>query len=1473
MAAPIQGLSVSLGLDTSGLAQGLKQAKSSLRLANSEMAASMSAFAQGEKSVAKYETQIGSLSRKLDAQKAVVSAARAQFERMVATHGEGSVQAQRAATAFNTEAAAANNLERRVGSLTDEFRDFERQQQSSNSALGRLGTSLESMGSRFTSVGGGLKKAGSAMSMYITAPLAGIAVASAKTAMDFESQMSRVGAIAGATSGELEQLSQSALDLGASTSKSASEVAVAQEGLAAMGFTTQEILGAMPGVIAAAESSGADMAQTADVMASALNVFGLEASEANRVADILAQTANQSAADITDMQYALKYAGGPAAALGISLEELSGSIGLMTDAGLTGENAGTALRGALLGLLDPSEQNSKMMQKMGIAITDNEGNFVGISKLVDNLSKSMEGQTETQKAATLSSLVGKEAVSGMLALMSAGPAQIDKMTTSLENSGGASAEAAAKMKDNLKGALDELGGTFETAAITIGTILTPAIHKGSEMIQGLVEKFQNASPEAQKMVLAAGGLALALGPVALIAGQVGLAVGGVMSVVGPLATAMAGAGGLSASLGIAGTALMTFATGPVGIALAAVAGISVGVGLLANHLRKDAIPEVDRFGKGVSESTQKALTSFFELSDGASQQLTNLRVNGTQVTELMADEILTKYEDMNAQILEGMKKRHADEIKEMETQFLNSSVLTAEREAEILRQQNIRNDAQVVGQQHLEDRIQQIIETAATEKRALTESEALQIEEIQKQMNESAVLNLTQNEKDQKIILERMKNQASELSALQAAEVVKNSAKQRDEVIADADKTYNDTIAFAIQQRDETGTISAEEAQKIINEAQKKRDTVVGHAEDMHGKVVGEAKKQAEEHVDQVDWETGEILSKWDVYKNGVLKKFKDTNEQSMKDFRKWGEDYKTWSTGVQATSTAFWRGWADGVKKKFKDTNDSTMTDFRTWGQNYQTWAADVKAKANENWRQYGEGIVSRFRKTNSDSLADFKRWGGSLKEWAGDAKTSVTKTFDSLVEGAKKLPGRIGSGIKSMASSVADGVNAVSNKLASGLGKGVNGVISGINWVLNKIGSDSRVSSWVVPKYAHGTDGHPGGLAVLGDGRGSNAGRELIHTPSGDLALSPARDTLMNLPKGSQVLSAKKTKELLGKVPKYATGVGDMLGDLWKGTKNLGKKAVGAAFDVWDYVKNPKGLLNLALGALGISAPAGGTLAGNMAKAGYNKTKDAAVDYVKAKLKDFGSQNGIGFKPPFRLSSKRGMRFHPTLKRWQMHEGDDWAAPLGTSIPAQAAGTVTQSAYHSIRGRYVRVKSGNMERLYQHNSRNLVGVGDTVRPGQTLGTVGSTGRSSGPHLHYEVLKNGVHVNPYGLETGGLVSSEQMVKVGEKNREEIMIPLHPSRRTDAMKLLALAGKKILGQDKGITRPSQLPNVTGGETAMEKFMMKSIEILTQQNQLLMQILQKDANLYVDGDILAGIVAPGVDNYQGSKQSLTSMMRG
>lgn len=327
---------------------------------------------------------------------------------------------------------------------------------------------------------------GSDMASKINKAIAGIALAglvalsagitaSVHKFVDFDNELRKAGAIAGATADEFILMRDAAIDLGASTSKNATEVAGSMAELASKGFDANQTIAAMPGIIAASEASGESLATAADTVASALNIWGLEAEKSSHVADVLAMAANKSAAGIEDMQYAFKYAGAPAAALGIQLEEVSSAIGIMTNAGLDGSSAGTSLRASLLALNNPAKAQQKIMDKLGFSILDAEGNAKSLSSMVGDLTEATKGMTEADKVATVGKLVGTEAVSGFLALMAAGPAEIDNMTNSLVNSGGAAKETADQMMGGIGGALEELGGTIESLALRIGDKLAPHI--------------------------------------------------------------------------------------------------------------------------------------------------------------------------------------------------------------------------------------------------------------------------------------------------------------------------------------------------------------------------------------------------------------------------------------------------------------------------------------------------------------------------------------------------------------------------------------------------------------------------------------------------------------------------------------------------------------------------------------------------------------------------------------------------------------------------------------------------------------------------------------------------------------------------------------------------------------------------------------------------------------------------------------
>ncbi|QAS52805.1 peptidoglycan DD-metalloendopeptidase family protein [Halobacillus litoralis] len=407
---------------------------------------------------------------------------------------------------------------------------------------------------------------------------------------------------------------------------------------------------------------------------------------------------------------------------------------------------------------------------------------------------------------------------------------------------------------------------------------------------------------------------------------------------------------------------------------------------------------------------------------------------------------------------------------------------------------------------------------------------------------------------------------------------------------------------------------------------------------------------------------------------------------------------------------------------------------------------------------------------------------------------KESVSNTWDDIVKGAKALPGKIGQGIKNMAGKAWEGIKAFGNRLARGFGKIINGALGGIGWIMGKLGISWEIPKWTPPEYAKGTPYHPGGPAILGDG----GMQELYKTPAGQVGLSPASDTLMNLPKGTQVINGKDTQKILSAnqmAPAYAKG-NVFTNTISKGASWLKSKAGDAigsvkniALDVWDYMKNPSKLVSSVLNRLGVSFPSMDGALGQMGTGAFTLIKDKIVDFVDKKMKETGGPVSFG---DLVKTSSFGMRFHPILKKYKLHAGDDYGGAVGTAIRSQSAGRVIHSGPGGSFGNLVKVQRGIYTHFYAHLQRAMARVGSMVSRGDVLGTLGSTGRSTGPHLHYEVRKNGVPIPPNrGYANGGVARYHQSAQLAENGWKEYVIPTQPSKRKRANNLLGQANNEL----------------------------------------------------------------------------------
>lgn len=383
--------------------------------------------------------------------------------------------------------------------------------------------------------GAGISNVGKALSLGVTAPLVGIGVAAAKTGTEFESQMNRVGAIAGATEEEMKSLEKQALDLGSSSIFSAKEVASAQEQLASAGFTTNQILAATPGLIDMAAVSGGDMGLAAEAASSAVRQFGLDINATGHVADVYAKTAADTNAETADMAEAMKYAGPIAGALGIEFEQTAAAIGIMSNAGIKGSQAGTALRGALTRLSNPTKEAAEAMAALKINAFDAQGKMKPLSQFIPELQSAMAGLTKEQKTAALATIFGQNALSGMMSLVESSPEELGALAGSLENCDGAAKNMADRINSGMPGAIEELHGAVETAAIKISKAGEGPLTDFLGKITELINKFNSLSPEMQQNIVKWVGIAAVAGPLIMIFGKLvqGLApIGGLIMTMG-----------------------------------------------------------------------------------------------------------------------------------------------------------------------------------------------------------------------------------------------------------------------------------------------------------------------------------------------------------------------------------------------------------------------------------------------------------------------------------------------------------------------------------------------------------------------------------------------------------------------------------------------------------------------------------------------------------------------------------------------------------------------------------------------------------------------------------------------------------------------------------------------------------------------------------------------------------------------------
>lgn len=366
-----------------------------------------------------------------------------------------------------------------------------------NSRLNRqLGRDVRNVGRGFGSIASTMMPAATAVSAF--------GALGTKTFMDFEDTITGAGVKAGATGEQLERMKETALKLGHDFPITASEAAEAMDRLAAGGFDAEQTMAAMPGIIEASVASGEDMATTSDVITSALNIWNLKtgdvAENTQHVADVVQMAANVSKLGMADFGLAMQYAGAPAAALGVNIEELSTAMAIMSNNGIEASTIGTSLRSTMSRLASPPKEAAAAIDQLGLHLQNADGSFVGITEAISQMREAMDGMTDTQQVGIAKAIAGEDAFSGLLALIKTSPEAYKEVEDSIKNSTGSSHEAYVKMQNTLKGSINAMKSAVESLAISFGSTLAPSVKTAADAIKSIADFLGGLSPAARSVV-------------------------------------------------------------------------------------------------------------------------------------------------------------------------------------------------------------------------------------------------------------------------------------------------------------------------------------------------------------------------------------------------------------------------------------------------------------------------------------------------------------------------------------------------------------------------------------------------------------------------------------------------------------------------------------------------------------------------------------------------------------------------------------------------------------------------------------------------------------------------------------------------------------------------------------------------------------------------------------------------------------
>lgn len=671
---PLGAMYIELGLDVSKFSPTLNGAKNSVKYFQNNVRSLDSTLKGNEKNAGLLQAKYKTLGQAIDSQRKVLDELKKSFDKL----DPGTAKFDKAAADIQRENAKLAAMENQLRGVEKALKDVGRE----NSWAGKM----DKLGDTFKRGGEKFRAMGDAMKPVSTALTAGLAL-STKKAIDFESQMNTTKSLLADTIPTADELNSTTEKLGESSKGWAKQYGIStasiNEGMQEIikkGFDSNQTIAAMPSILDATKASGDDFNVVMNASTNILRQFGLDAKDTGRVTDSLTYVANKTSAGFSDMGLAMEYIGPVAHSLGMSVEETSAAIGLLSDNGISGEKAGTALRGALSKLLKPSKSNAKAMRELGFSVEEFQSGSLKLPDIIDRIKESTKGWTEAERSSAIARAFGVEAQTGMNALINQGGDALRNLTKETENARGYTKKLSNELSKSSKNGVERFKSSLEVLQINVGQKLLPLLTPAVEKVSKFIEWLDKAPESTKRLVLGVGGFlalgypflnmignastglgylfksgskvanlfskGLSLGKAGKEATETGTQVAGMSGKIGRLKTALTG---ITGKAGLLKTALAGV-TSPVGLLVGGTALLAGGLVYLG-HKKDEARTKAEEFGSALDDVQRGELRNFQKTVDETSTTVANF---GTHAGD--ADKVSGAFKKLYEEIVAAADK-------------------------------------------------------------------------------------------------------------------------------------------------------------------------------------------------------------------------------------------------------------------------------------------------------------------------------------------------------------------------------------------------------------------------------------------------------------------------------------------------------------------------------------------------------------------------------------------------------------------------------------------------------------------------------------------------------------------------------------------------------------------------------------------------------------------------------------------------